>query len=94
MNAEILLVDDDRFLLDSISRLLKQNGYVVRTAPSGEEGLNRINEHQPDLLVLDLGLPGVDGVSLCRRIRATWRFPIIMLTAGTDRLPHKAIRPR
>lgn len=84
MNAEILLVDDDRFLLDSISRLLKQNGYEVRTAPSGEEGLQRLTEKEPDLMVLDLGLPGVDGISLCRRIRSTHRFPIIMLTARTD----------
>lgn len=84
MNAQILLVDDDRFLLDTIGRLLKQNGYEVRTAPSGEEGLQRLEEGEPDLMVLDLGLPGIDGISLCRRIRATHRFPIIMLTARTD----------
>ncbi|MER3495441.1 MAG: DNA-binding response regulator [Armatimonadota bacterium] len=84
MNAKILLVDDDRFLLDSIGRLLIQNGYEVRTAPSGEEGLNRVEESLPDLMVLDLGLPGIDGVSLCRRIRSSYRFPIIMLTARTD----------
>lgn len=84
MTFNILIVDDDRFLLENISRLLISNGFSVRTATSGEEGLQHIVDHEPDLLILDLGLPGVDGISLCRRIRSKWRFPVLMLTARTD----------
>lgn len=84
MASNILLIDDDRFLLDNLQRLLTQNGFEVRTATSGEDGLKCIVDREPDLLVLDLGLAGVDGISLCRRIRAKWRFPVVMLTARTD----------
>lgn len=84
MASKILVVDDDRFLLDNLKRLLESNGYLVRTANTGEEGLKSIVEETPDLMVLDLGLPGVDGISLCRRIRSKWRFPVLMLTARTD----------
>lgn len=84
MANRILVVDDDRFLLDNLKRLLENSGYVVRTANTGEEGLKAIVEETPDLMVLDLGLPGVDGISLCRRIRSKWRFPVLMLTARTD----------
>lgn len=84
MASNILLIDDDRFLLDNLQRLLVQQGFEVRTSTSGEDGLKAIVEQEPDLLVLDLGLPGVDGISLCRRIRAKWRFPVVMLTARTD----------
>ncbi|MBS1723822.1 MAG: response regulator transcription factor [Armatimonadetes bacterium] len=84
MSAKILVVDDDKFLLENLDRLLSAQGYEVRTSSSGEEGLHEIVKEAPDLLVLDLGLPGVDGVSLCRRVRSKWRFPVIMLTARTD----------
>jgi len=84
MANRLLLVDDDRFLLETLKRLLEAQGFQVRTATSGEDGLKAIVEETPDLLVLDLGLPGIDGISLCRRIRSKWRFPVLMLTARTD----------
>lgn len=84
MAERILVVDDDLFLLDNLKRLLEKQGYDVRTASSGEDGLKAIVDQAPDLLILDLGLPGVDGISLCRRIRSKWRFPVLMLTARTD----------
>lgn len=84
MTSNILLVDDDVFILDNVKRLLTDQGFDVRTANTGEDGLKAIVEDEPDLLVLDLGLPGIDGVSLCRRIRSKWQFPIVMLTARSD----------
>lgn len=84
MAGRLLVVDDDLFLLDNLKRLLESQGFEVRTATTGEDGLKAIVEEAPDLLILDLGLPGIDGISLCRRIRAKWRFPVLMLTARTD----------
>lgn len=84
MAARLLLVDDDRFLLESMKRYLSGHGFEVALAPTAEDGMSQVAEQQPDLLVLDLGLPGIDGVSFCRRIRAKWRFPVIMLTARSD----------
>jgi two-component system alkaline phosphatase synthesis response regulator PhoP len=86
MAARLLLVDDDRFLLDNMKRYLSGQGFEVSVAPSAEDGMSQVAEQEPDLMVLDLGLPGLDGVSFCRRIRAKWRFPIIMLTARTEAL--------
>lgn len=84
MSIRILVVDDDPFLLQNIVRLLKSQGFDVSSASNGEEALQLIADLPPNLMVLDLGLPGVDGISLCRRIRAKWRFPVLMLTARTD----------
>lgn len=84
MSKQIIIIDDDRFLSDSISRLLEANEFTVRRGFSAEEGYQAIKEGQPDLLILDLGLPDLDGVSLCRRIRTEYRFPILMLTSRTE----------
>lgn len=84
MSKQIIIIDDDRFLSDSISRLLESNEFAVRRGFSAEEGYQAIKEEQPDLLILDLGLPDLDGVSLCRRIRTEYRFPILMLTSRTE----------
>lgn len=82
--AGILLVDDDRFLQGTLKRVLADGGYDVRTVGSAEDGLRAIVDREPDLLILDLTLPGVDGISFCRQIRGKWRFPVLMLTARTD----------
>lgn len=84
MKTRILLVDDDRFLLDQVRRLLTQSDFEVATAASASEAFDRLAEEPPDLAVLDLGLPDMDGVSLCRRMREKHRFPILMLTARSD----------
>jgi len=81
MNASILVVDDDRFLSEALRKLLDANGFNVRLAGNAEEAVEAIDSAKPDLLVLDLGLPDQDGVSLCRRIRLEHRFPILMLTS-------------
>jgi DNA-binding response OmpR family regulator len=84
MDARILVVDDDRFLLENVVRLLQGQGYEVATASSGEEALRAVSERLPDLAVFDVSLPDFDGITLCRRVRGTHRFPIVMLTARGD----------
>jgi DNA-binding response OmpR family regulator len=80
----VLIVDDDPFLLRNLEVLLAREGYSVRGAASGEEALSLLTEDPADLVVLDLGLPGIDGVTTCRRLRARWHMPVLMLTARTD----------
>ena len=85
----ILIVDDDREIRDLLSRFLKKHGYRVSTAEDGRAMQQQIEQGRFDLLVLDLMLPGEDGLSLCRRLRAESQVPVIMLTAlgeETDRI--------
>lgn len=84
MSARILIVDDDRFLLENLRRFFLKNGYEVETALSGEDALAQLESTQVDAAILDVGLPGMDGVALCRRLRAKWRFPVLMLTARSE----------
>lgn len=81
MNGRILLVDDDRFLQENVGRLLTGNGFEVRTAGDGAEALRAVEEFQPEMAIIDVGLPDTDGITLCRTVRRDWRFPILMLTA-------------
>jgi DNA-binding response OmpR family regulator len=83
---DVLVIDDDAFLLDSLRQLLQTNGLTVRTATNARDGFVQIAEKAPDLAILDLSLPDEDGISLCRRIRAKWTFPIVMLTSRSDLL--------
>ena len=85
MNRTILVVDDDKKIVDLVSLYLKKDGYRVLTAYDGQEALETARHKQPDLIVLDLLLPGLDGTDVCRVLRAESRVPIIMLTArSTD----------
>jgi two-component system OmpR family response regulator len=87
--AHILVVDDDREIRDLISRFLVKHGLRVSTARDGVEMMRILDGAAIDLVVLDLMLPGEDGLSLCRRLRATTSLPVIMLTAmgeDTDRI--------
>ncbi|HLM25885.1 MAG TPA: response regulator transcription factor [Thermoleophilaceae bacterium] len=78
----ILVVDDDRSLRDALRRALTLAGYDVALAETGQEGLSRIAADQPDAVVLDVGMPGLDGLDVCRRLRASGnRVPVLMLTA-------------
>jgi two-component system, OmpR family, response regulator MprA len=79
---EILVVDDDEDVRESLRRSLEFEGYDVRTAGDGERALAAIAERAPDAVVLDLQLPGIDGLAACRRLRSTGHdLPILMLTA-------------
>ncbi len=83
--AEILIVDDDRSLLRALRLGLQSLGHDVTTAESGAAGLSQTALHHPDVVVLDIGLPDMDGVDVCRRIREWSDVPIIILSAtGTE----------
>ena len=78
----ILVVDDDPRLCRLVSRQLTREGYSVRTASGGEEMRRLISEALPDLVILDLMLPGMDGITVCRRLREQNHYmPVLMLTA-------------
>jgi DNA-binding response OmpR family regulator len=81
-NARVLVVDDDRKVVDLVSLYLKRDGYRVLTAYDGAQALEIAREKHPDLIILDLMLPGMDGLTVCRMLRAEGQtVPIIMLTA-------------
>lgn len=83
----ILLVDDEQKVLDLIAFRLHLLGYRVITAGSGEEGLSQAEAHHPDLIILDVTMPGLDGLTVCSRLRksdASKATPILMLTARSE----------
>ncbi len=83
MNRRILVVDDDKKIVELVSLYLRRDGYGVLTAYDGREALDVARAKQPDLVVLDLMLPELDGRDVCRLLRSESRVPIIMLTART-----------
>ena len=84
LTGRVLVVEDDEDIADVLRRSLRQEGHEVRTAADGEEALSLAGEFVPDLVVLDLGLPKLDGVEVARRLRAEGDVPILMLTARTE----------
>jgi len=80
----VLVVDDDAKTVEVISLYLKRDGYRVIAAYEGNDALRLARESHPDLIVLDLMLPGIDGMEICRALRAESDVPIIMLTARTE----------
>src|SRR5260370_20047425 len=89
MKAHMLLVDDDRHITEILRRALAYEGYAVDVAHRGDEALQKAIERPPDLVVLDLMLPGMDGLEVCRRLRASGnQVPILMLTAK-DSIPDR-----
>ncbi|MBC8333524.1 MAG: response regulator transcription factor [Anaerolineae bacterium] len=81
MTARILVIEDDEGILTFLRRGLAYEGYEVFDATDGKTGLSIARDHPPDLVVLDLMLPGIDGLEVCRRLRAGGDVPIIILTA-------------
>ena len=89
MTGKILVVDDETVLLETIAYNLEQAGYQVTTAADGLSGVDAARQDPPDLIILDIMLPGIDGLEACRRIRrenATRSTPILMLTAKGDEI--------
>jgi two-component system KDP operon response regulator KdpE len=80
----VLLVDDEVSIQRSLSSLLRSRGYAVDVAPSGESALKAISNRPPDVVLLDLGLPLLDGGEVCRRVRDVSPVPIIILTARNN----------
>jgi DNA-binding response OmpR family regulator len=84
VSRRILVVDDDPRLLHVVSMYLSIEGYDVDTAPNGEEGLQHLEVQRPDLVILDVMMPGIDGLEACRRIKSnpeTRQIPVVLFTA-------------
>ena len=81
MSARILIIEDEDRIRQFLQRGLSFEGYRVDAAAEGQTGLDLFRENPPDLVLLDLMLPGMDGLEVCRRIRAASEAPILMLTA-------------
>ncbi len=84
VTGRVLVVEDDAEIADVLRRSLRQEGYEVKTSADGVEALDVASGFVPDLVVLDLGLPRLDGVEVCRRLRADGDVPILMLTARAE----------
>ena len=84
--SRVLVVEDDARLAATLQRVLAAEGHDVEVASDGLEAVRRARSRPPDLAVLDIMLPGADGITVCRRMRETAQFPILMLTAlsGTE----------
>jgi two-component system, OmpR family, response regulator MprA len=82
--GRVLVVEDDDAITDVLRRTLRQEGHEVRASADGVDALRAAEEFVPDLVILDLGLPGLDGVEVCRRLRAESDVPILILTARSD----------
>ncbi|MEV6395448.1 response regulator transcription factor [Streptomyces sp. NPDC051907] len=80
----LLLIEDDPSVREGVELGLRRRGHEVRSAATGEAGLAVLSDFRPDLLLLDLMLPGMNGVQICRRVRETSQLPIIVLTARGD----------
>ncbi|HEX5414522.1 MAG TPA: response regulator transcription factor, partial [Chloroflexota bacterium] len=84
MKERILVVDDDPAITTALRRALTFEGYQVETAQDGEEGLHRVRDWTPDVVILDILMPGIDGIEVCRRVREAESTPILMLTARDE----------
>lgn len=83
----ILLIDDDASLLDALSLTFEDAGYEVFTAPDGQRGLAAVTMERPDAVISDVNMPGLDGFSLCRRLRESGhRVPLVLLTSRDDEI--------
>ncbi|GAC1605705.1 MAG: response regulator [Acidimicrobiales bacterium] len=79
--VRLLVIDDERAVLRALATGLRARGYTVETASTGMDGLSKVALEGPDVIVLDLGLPDIDGVEVCRRIREWTETPIVVLSA-------------
>src|SRR4029450_2757357 len=84
MGAHILVVDDDPLLAAALRRPLAYEGFEIEVAASGEEALSRALDHPPDLVILDVLLPGIDGLEVCRRLRQAGEVAGLVLTARPE----------
>src|SRR5512145_427386 len=87
VRSELVVVDDHTENLELLMRILTSKGYLVRAFPDAELALSSMNVSVPDLILLDIGLPGIDGFEACRRLRCEERtrdVPVIFLSARTD----------
>jgi two-component system response regulator MtrA len=84
MNPKILVIDDDNALREMVGIVLSAAGFTPEYCPDGDQALEKFKQFEPDLVLLDVMLPGKDGIAVCREIRNISGTPIIMLTAKTE----------
>jgi two-component system, OmpR family, alkaline phosphatase synthesis response regulator PhoP len=84
MPSTVLVADDEKNIVQLIKLYLTNEGFLVETAQDGQEALDKARRFRPDLVVLDIMMPRVDGLEVCRRLRKESNVPVIMLTARTD----------
>jgi two-component system response regulator MtrA len=84
VRARVLVVDDDPALAEMLGIVLRNEGFQPLFVADGEQALAAFHEHRPDIVLLDLMLPGMSGIDVCRAIRADSGIPVVMLTAKTD----------
>ncbi len=82
--GRVLVVDDDAALAEMLGIVLRNEGFDSRVCPTGDRALSEFRDYRPDVVLLDLMLPGKDGIDVCKEIRAESGVPIVMLTAKTD----------
>jgi two-component system OmpR family response regulator/two-component system response regulator RstA len=87
-NPCILLVEDDVRLSELIGHYLERNGFHIATVAHGDQVVERVHSQAPDLIILDLGLPGADGFSICKQLRPSYTNPILILTARDNDIDH------
>ncbi|HET7508488.1 MAG TPA: response regulator transcription factor [Solirubrobacterales bacterium] len=90
MKGAILIVEDEQAIADLLRDYLRREGFDVVWASSGEQALDELSRHPVRLVVLDLGLPGIDGFEVCRRLRARTGVPILILSAREDEVDRVA----
>src|SRR5713226_9534840 len=83
-SVRLLIVDDDPDILSLLTKFFRKHSFLVSVAANGDEMIKAFEGETFDLVILDLMLPGEDGLSLCRRLQQTHRVPVIMLTAMSD----------
>ncbi len=86
MSEKILIVEDEISLQETLAYNLKKQGYDLFVADDGSKALELIRQHKPDLILLDIMLPGMDGFEVCRKIRTEFSTPVLMLTARDDEI--------
>lgn len=86
MDESILIVEDDLTLQETLVYNLKKQGYAIQTASTGTDAIEIVQRGIPDLILLDIMLPGMDGFEVCRKIRQNYTTPILMLTARDDEI--------
>ncbi|HHF98616.1 MAG TPA: response regulator transcription factor [Candidatus Aerophobetes bacterium] len=93
---KILIIDDDKDMTEALKIILEDESYKVKVAFTGKQGLDAIREEKPDLIILDLLLPGEDGVSICRNLKNTPEYkdiPVLVLTALARKMEKKIFSP-
>jgi two-component system KDP operon response regulator KdpE len=88
--STVLIIDDDPTVVQLVSGVLRQNNFAVLSAPDGPQGLRAMYEHHPDLIILDINMPTMDGWTVCQRIREVSNVPVVMMTAQDS--PDEIIR--